>query len=126
MKHRSLLETWEIKKCNSVEFHTPEAIPADVNSNGEPWVASQGARQVHEVLISGGVISGSVIDDGDGEYCQWISDFDWAYRCNFKAPENHGKVILCFDGLDTIADVFLNGTHLGTSQTMYLPCRYDV
>lgn len=47
---------------------------------------------------------------------------DWWYRAHFPAPphEPHEELVLGFDGLATVADVWLNGTPLLTSDNMFL------
>jgi len=47
---------------------------------------------------------------------------DWWYRARFPAPshEPHDELVLGFDGLATVADVWLNGTALLTSDNMFL------
>jgi beta-mannosidase len=47
---------------------------------------------------------------------------DWWYRARFPAPsrEPHEELVLGFDGLATVADVWLNGTPLLTSDNMFL------
>src|SRR5690242_7385012 len=47
---------------------------------------------------------------------------DWWYRLRFTAPphESHEELVLGFDGLATVADVWLNGTPLLTSDNMFL------
>jgi beta-mannosidase len=47
---------------------------------------------------------------------------DWWYRLRFAAPprEPHEQIVLGFDGLATVADVWLNGAPLLTSDNMFL------
>lgn len=46
---------------------------------------------------------------------------DWWYRCRFAAPEQpeNATVVLGFDGLATVADVWLNGAALLSSDNMF-------
>ena len=56
-----------------------------------------------------------------------LDRFDHWYRCRFAAPERGtGRALLCFDGLATIADVWLNGRHLFRSDSMFLAHTRDV
>lgn len=44
-------------------------------------------------------------------YVQWVHEKEWLYGCSFDAPhfQSEESVDLVFDGLDTFADVKLNG-----------------
>ena len=60
---------------------------------------------------------------------QWIERRDWRYRTQFDFPDGlpaSGQVDLVFDGLDTLAEVTLNGTALGRSESMFFAYRWDV
>ncbi|MDE1160702.1 MAG: glycoside hydrolase family 2 protein [Acidobacteriaceae bacterium] len=53
---------------------------------------------------------------------QWIGLADWQYRLHFKVSRSelaHGHVELVFDGLDTLADVTLNGQPLIKANNMF-------
>ncbi len=53
----------------------------------------------------------------------------WVYRKTFTAPTFDAKTAcaqLRFDGLDTLADVFLNGERIGTAENMHLVHAFDV
>ena len=57
-----------------------------------------------------------------------FDDADWWYRCRFGAvtPVEGGRFYLCFDGLATLAEVWLNGQPVLESANMYIPRRVDV
>ncbi|NLB38164.1 MAG: hypothetical protein GX810_02805 [Clostridiales bacterium] len=56
------------------------------------------------------------------EYCQWV------YAREFAVPEDfpEGEIVLAFDGIDTIADVYLNDLHVGRSENMLVAHEFDV
>jgi beta-mannosidase len=87
---------------------------------------SDSTMQVHDILIKNGVISASVLENGDSRDCTWVSETDWIYRCSFSAPEGAGRKFLHCSGLDTVCDLYLNGVYLGSSKSMYLPFRSDI
>lgn len=75
----------------------------------------------------------NVIEDpfhGDNEFrVAWVHETDWEYTRTFEAdPGLFGadRVFLECDGLDTIADLSLNGEPLGRADNMYVQHRYDV
>ncbi|MBI3947836.1 MAG: glycoside hydrolase family 2 protein [Armatimonadetes bacterium] len=53
---------------------------------------------------------------------------DFIYRLAFEGGEEARKrrVFLCFDGLDTLCDIFLNGEKIGAGEDAYLRYRFDV
>lgn len=53
---------------------------------------------------------------------------DWCYTRTFAAPQiaNGSKLELVFEGIDTIAEVYLNGEKLCDCQNMHLSYRLDV
>ncbi|HYW95809.1 MAG TPA: glycoside hydrolase family 2 TIM barrel-domain containing protein, partial [Bacteroidales bacterium] len=60
---------------------------------------------------------------------QWIENEDWEYRCEFEfEPERYSQESfnLLFKGLDTYAEVILNGQHLFDADNMFVPWEYDV
>ena len=53
----------------------------------------------------------------------------WLYRRTFTAPTLDARAeraLLRFDGLDTLADVFLNGERVGTAENMQVAHAFDV
>ena len=52
---------------------------------------------------------------------------DWWYRSTFTTPEGAARRrVLCFDGLATLAEVWLNGTHVLSSDNMFIQHEVDV
>ena len=52
----------------------------------------------------------------------------WLYARKFVAPARQAgeKCVLAFDGIDTLADVFLNGEKVGEAENMLVPQVFDV
>ncbi len=60
---------------------------------------------------------------------QWIEKENWEYVCEFEAGKeilSSGNIILHFKGLDTYAEVSLNGKRLFEADNMFIPWEYDV
>ena len=51
---------------------------------------------------------------------------DWWYRCRFAATDVNACSRLHFDGLATVVDVWLNGTHILRSDSMFVANAVDV
>ena len=79
---------------------------------------------VHTDLIDNGIIKDIFWRDNNKDY-RWIEDCDWEYSCTFDAASD-GNVRIVFDCLDTYADVYLNGTLVGSADNMFIPHSFDV
>ena len=57
------------------------------------------------------------------EKVQWVENEDWVYRTSFQVTEeqlNRDAAVLCFEGLDTYADIYLNGSLLERTDNMFV------
>ena len=88
--------------------------------------------QVHPDLQREGLIPDPFWRD-NAEQCQWPEHWEWKYKKTFDLPEKFPNdwLALQFDGLDTYADIFLNGKKIGipgttTTNDMFLPYEFDV
>ncbi len=88
--------------------------------------------QVHSDLEREGYIPDPFWRD-NAEQCQWPEHWEWRYKKTFDLPEDFMQewVMIQFDGLDTYADIFINGKKVGNptqlaSQDMFLPFEFDV
>ena len=61
---------------------------------------------------------------------RWIAENDWTYVKQLSLPKSvlyrQSKFLLVFDGLDTVADIFWNGQHVGESRSMFVDYRFNV
>lgn len=58
-----------------------------------------------------------------------LSEKDYEYEVSFDLDEefaSQDKILLRFDGLDTIADIYLNTEHIGSAFNMHRIWEYDV
>ena len=79
---------------------------------------------VHTDLMNAGIIANPLYRDNN-EKCQWIENGNYTYTTRFAAKRAEG-VRLVFEGLDTYADIYLNGVHLGEVHNMFIPHSFDV
>ena len=61
----------------------------------------------------------------NAEQCQWIEERDWEYSRTF-VPRRTDFTHLVFEGLDTYAEVYLNGVHIGSADDMFITHRFCV
>ena len=54
--------------------------------------------------------------------------FQWRYSRTFATPQHAPEdcIELDFEGIDCYADIWLNGKHLGSSENMLIPRKFDV
>ena len=119
MSRHSLDGEWELiggphlaMPEHATEFEKGAAIriPARVPGN------------VEDDLVEAGLLK--PLEMGEGAY--QTLDYEghrWFFRKSFKAPAIDPSEQLClvFEGIDTIAEVFLNGDSLGKTQNMLIP-----
>jgi len=83
---------------------------------------------VHLDLLSAGLIEDPFYRDNELKV-QWISEETWCYRRIVNVPEpflSRRRVILIFEGLDTLAEIRLNGKKIGQTDNMYRRWEFDV
>lgn len=95
---------------------------------GDEWLPASVPGGVHTDLLAAGTIPDPF--EGDNELAvQWVAEQDWEYRRTFEidtALLAHDSVELVCDGLDTLAEVRLNGSVLGSTDNMFRQYRWDV
>ena len=55
-----------------------------------------------------------------------FEDYEWWYERTFQAPEEKNNVYLVFEGVDCIAEYYLNGELIGKSENMYISHEFRV
>ncbi|EGV63053.1 glycosyl hydrolase [Yamadazyma tenuis] len=82
--------------------------------------------EIHPDLFANGEIVDPFVDDNE-KSLQWIGEKDWEYKASFdvtdKTASNH---LLIFEGLDTFADVFLNGHKILSTESMFVQYQKQV
>ena len=97
-------------------------------ANGEVWSPASVPGCVHLDLLSNGIISDPFFRANEREL-QWIEKGDWEYRAEFEAPAEWLKfenLELEFAGLDTFAEVYLNGEVILRADNMFVGWRIAV
>ncbi len=104
----------------SKQVHLPEFAEREA-------IAVQVPGDVHTALIRAGILPDPYYDEHP-EACGWVEDYEWWYRTRFIVPPDMQgeRFDLVFEGLDTLADIYLNGEKIGSAQNMFTPYRFDV
>jgi beta-mannosidase len=91
------------------------------------WRPATVPGDVHLDLLANKLIPDPFYRDNEAKL-QWIQDADWEYRTTITATPallSHDHVDLVFDGLDTYAEVSLNGHLILTADNMFRGWRTD-
>ncbi len=94
---------------------------------------SQFPTNIHLDLLSHSLIPDAFIGENE-KLVQWVGDTSWVYRTIFSLPSvvslrglgMSSKAVLNFDGLDTLATVYLNGEEVLKTENMFIPERVEV
>jgi beta-mannosidase len=99
--------------------------PADLDALGPAWMACDGPVPVAAAQRTSG--RGRVSDGGQTGVGRGpdLDAEDWWYRCRFSIDVD-SAARLRFEGLATIADVWLNGHHILRSESMFVAHTADV
>ncbi|MFF3962210.1 glycoside hydrolase family 2 protein [Streptomyces griseorubiginosus] len=93
--------------------HEGEALPAVVPGC------------VHTDLLAAGVIPDPFLGLGEREVA-WVGRREWTYETDLAPSDGHEQTDLVFDGLDTVAEIRLDGQLLGRTRNMHRSYRFDV
>ena len=121
----ALREGWLVKQ---LETDKPDvaALARESASPDKTWLAARMPAQVHDVLLAHGLIPDPHVGT-NATASAWVGEKDWAYVCRFPTPENiRGPAFLRFEGLDTLADAFLNGVAIGHFENMFREYAVEV
>ncbi|MFJ8958465.1 glycoside hydrolase family 2 protein [Lentzea sp. NPDC102401] len=103
---------------------TTNEVPDNVRGRTVPATVP---GSTHLDLLASGLITDPFLDRAEEELA-WTHRADWRYSTRFLAAAvtSGQQADLVFDGLDTIADIELNGHLLGHTANMHRGHRFDV
>lgn len=84
--------------------------------------------QIHADLLYNRVIPNPFIDTYEKDI-QWVGEKEWEYQMQFEVDQMLQQLNsheLVFEGLDTFANVFLNGVEILKTENMFCEHRVDV
>jgi len=111
MKKQTLTGAWQFRQAGT-ETWQPASVPGGV----------------HTDLLALGQIPDPFVADNELKV-MWVAETDWEYRHTFSAGKAllaEPNVTLVCDGLDTLADVYINGTYLGHADNMFRQWEWEV
>lgn len=86
------------------------------------WMTAEMPCDVHTLLMRRGLLPDPALGTNDGKSA-WVEQWTWVYRTSFSLTEEdlaaEGRE-LCFLGLDTYAEIYLNGSFLARTENMLI------
>ena len=78
-------------------------------------------------LVRAGLAPNPEVGTNSYAFRKW-EGYEWLYAKSFTGPvcAADERQLLVFEGVDTLADVFLNGEKIGSCDNMMIPHRFDV
>jgi beta-mannosidase len=124
MQRIDLNGIWDLRYCDPGEG---EQLGWPEGAGDKEFVAATVPGDVHLDLAEAGMIE-EPLHGRNAPDCRWMEDKDWWYTREFEvSPGFLGeRVELHFAGLDTTADVWVNGQHVGSHNNMFVPVTLDV
>lgn len=95
------------------------------NSNGSLTLPAEVPGCVHSALLQQGFLQNPYFRFNDLSY-RWVALDNWTYTTTFSVSSQlraRQKVNLVFDGVDTVASIWLNGVVVGKTDNMFR--RFD-
>src|SRR5512144_1782767 len=111
MVTQSLSGAWQMRELNTGQW-LPATVPGGTYTD----------------LLAAGLIPDPFLGENEKQV-QWVADRDWEYCHQFTVmPElmREDKVELICAGLDTLAEITLNGKPLGHTNNMFRSYQWDV
>ena len=111
MQTQSLTGSWQFRQTGTTE-----------------WLSASVPGGVHTDLLAAGRIPDPFVGDNE-KRVQWVAESDWEYHRVFTVDpivHTHDKVYLVCDGLDTLAEVYLNDQLIDRTDNMFRQYRWDV
>ncbi len=90
--------------------------PGQLGAAGPQWIGSDGPMTAAAALRHAGQFDSERSPDFDAD--------DWWFQCRFQAESSAPAAALRFEGLATLAEVWLDGVLLGTTDNMFRSFRF--
>lgn len=97
-------------------------------TDGSEWLPATVPGCVHTDLLKNGKIEDPFYRLNEHDL-QWIDKLDWEYKTDFQLDQatlNHDRITLDFKGLDTYADIYVNGIQVLSADNMFREWLVDV
>lgn len=103
----------------------PTETPAEARALLGRAIPARVPGALHPDLEAAGVIPDPLHDTNELDVA-WVGRTDWTLARRFGAHRSAERTDLVFDGIDTVAEILLNGHALGQVRNMHRSYRYDI
>lgn len=120
MNCRIALDRWQAHDVDPGTDAPPERAAG--------WLDVAAPGDIYQALIAAGRLEHPFQHRNEAD-AAWVRDREWWWRAAFTAPDWNVEtqtISLVFEGLDTFAEVFLDGVSLGRADNMFHSWRYDL
>lgn len=114
-----IITDWRVRDC------APGAGEAEgaARGAGEGWIAASAPGDTYRALIAAGRLADPYVARNEAA-AAWVRDREWWWHARIGIAPASGELV--FDGLDTFADIFLDGQLLGSADNMFRSWRFDL
>lgn len=135
MRERVLHSGWQLTQWSSAfaRANDPDGLDQQALSRHTDWIPATVPGLAHEALLAAGRIEDPFhVRSHPALSSTFLTDY--LYRCRFDLSDETAAdavaagapASLCFEGLDTIASVWLNGRLILRSDNMFVPSECEV
>lgn len=93
------------------------------------WIEASVPSSVHYDLVKTGELTNPFESTEAAFASEWVAKTDWIYCNKFSIDKDSitsSKILLQFDGIDTYADIWLNGKFIGETANAYRAYKFEV
>jgi beta-mannosidase len=113
------VSSWRIR-----DFAPGEGAPAGAMAGeGEGWIPAVAPGDTYRALIDAGRLADPYVGRNEAE-AAWVRDREWWWHARVEIDADAGALL--FEGLDTFADVYLDGVLLGSADNMFRSWRFPL
>jgi beta-mannosidase len=118
-----MLAGWRLRDVDPGAAAHAEAT----RGGGDGWIDVDAPGDTYLALVGAGRLAHPYRGRGEAG-AHWVRDREWWWHTRFAAPAaaSGETVELVFEGLDTFADVYLDGEKIGAADNMFRSWRFDV
>ncbi|MEK3723169.1 beta-mannosidase [Paenibacillus sp. FSL H8-0034] len=93
------------------------------------WIEASVPGAVHYDLMKVGKLTNPFESSAAAHEAAWVAQTDWIYHNEFsvdKASTASSRTVLQFAGIDTYADIWLNGNFIGATANAYRAYEFEI